>query len=454
MRLALIPFSFLVTLRPAGAQATPAAKAFLAPALSKADVKALAQEIESLFGERSTRGRLRHLEDALRPVYTALAGGQGGLRHAAARYVLHRYFQQRHGWSVPGLDPEGGAWNASSPAAILEGRVPGSLRQVFEDRLEKGMDLHELAVLVATFEHLVRIETAARLETAFKALEIPHWASVTEPNLQDVLEMSMLINYYHGQTEMDPESLRDLASNAQRLVFGWEGTQLFLSDSSRSLAYLERDQTNPFVSRHLGFDEVLHIVEESGNGYGMFQDQECQHYKNLLLTHEDRGTGRVPLARFHGLGRAGMVQFTERQEYLRELGILDESEPGNPMVRIVNWVLSPSNCLGSSAFYNYCCVNECNSIMAHLERELGAPRVGPEQLADIVARHSSSTVAAPRNLSATMLDRLHEIAGVSLRAPIRSSLERDAREGESPVRTGRIAAQVASVESGCLGMQP
>lgn len=414
MHLALVPLFFLFALRSVNAQATLNANAFLAPTLSEgmsaADARALAQEIESLLGQQSTQGKLRQLEDALHPNYVSLAGGQRGLKNAAARYSLHRYFQQRHGWSVPGLDPEGGAWTSSSPAAILEGRAPAHLQRVFEDRLKEGMDLHELAVLAATFEHLVRVETSARLEKAFRAMEIPLWALLTDPYFTDVLEMYMLINYFGDQIGENASMLRTVAGRANELISGWSDTQLFLHDSSMSLAYVERGQRNPFVRWQYGFDDVLHVVEEVNSVYGMFQDKECQHLKSILLPHEDRGTGRVPLGRFHGLARAGLVQFKERKEYLRDLGVLDESDPGKPMVRIANWLLSPSNCLGSSAFYSYCCVNECNSIMAHLEHNVGAPRAGPEQLADVVARHSSSTVAAPRNISAVMLGRLHEIA--------------------------------------------
>ena len=368
--------------------------------LSMMEGRALAEEVERLFGEGSAHGQLGHLEEALRPLYAALAKpGQAGLGNAASRYVLNRYFQQRHGWLVPGLDPLGGSWNASSPAVILEGRAPTYLQQIFEEHLEAGkMDLHAIAVFAATFEHLVRIETASRLENAYELLELPPEAALDEARLDGLLEMNMLVNLFADAHHGSPRVLHAIAANPEKAIPAWRDTQLFLHDVRRSVAFADRERTNPFLPRQYAFGEVLHTVEEYHNVFGHFQDKECQHLRNLLLPFEEHGTGRVKLSVFHGLARAGHAEFSERPEYLRHLGTLDESEPGRPKVIIANWLLSPGNCLGGSKYYNFCCVNECNKLMGQLEREIAAPRAPPQQVVSVVARLSSST-SLPRETS-------------------------------------------------------
>merc|ERR1719188_1880807 len=97
----------------------------------------------------------------------------GKLGHAAASYVLHRLFVQRHAWSVLGLDPAGesiAVWNASAATRILENRVPEHVLSVFEERLGgRGLGLEELAVLAATLEHLVHQESIERLRVSYRA---------------------------------------------------------------------------------------------------------------------------------------------------------------------------------------------------------------------------------------------------------------------------------------------
>jgi len=98
------------------------------------------------------------------------------------------------------------------------------------------------------------------------------------------------------------------------------------------------------------------------------------------------------------------------QEYLRELGSLDESGLGQPSVLIANYINSPTNCLADSKYYSVCCVNECEALLSPIEQAIAAPKALPEHIAQVVAKLPSATVEAPRELSATLLRRLDEIA--------------------------------------------
>ena len=75
----------------------------------------------------------------------------GTMEAAPVRYLLHRYFVQKHGWYVKGLEPAGQSWNSSSPSSILKSRVPAFVQSLFEQRLHgEGMGPHEVVVFAAT----------------------------------------------------------------------------------------------------------------------------------------------------------------------------------------------------------------------------------------------------------------------------------------------------------------
>merc|ERR1719352_2104482 len=95
------------------------------------------------------------------------------LGHSTARYMLHRFFVDQHGWFIDGLFTEGAALNASSPSHMLKNRVPMFVEGLFEKRLGgRGFGIHEMAVLVAVVENSVHQEAQTALKTTFKALGI------------------------------------------------------------------------------------------------------------------------------------------------------------------------------------------------------------------------------------------------------------------------------------------
>merc|ERR1719453_2377357 len=150
----------------------------------------------------------------------------------------------------------------------------------------------------------------------------------------------------------------------------------------------------------------------------------------LLVDFEDGDRGRVRLSEFYRAQLSGLVppafQLAETADTLRRLGALDETDPRRPSVIVQNYLLAPSNCLASSSLYTVCCIDECESLLGHLERHLAAPHAPAEAIAHLVAGLPSDTVEAPRNLSAPLLRRLDEIAA--------------AHGGEVPLH-GRLFAQ-------------
>merc|ERR1719440_2099244 len=144
-------------------------------ALSADAERMLLAELEQALGKHhrhATEKRLSRLEQMLRPMFAAMSKNSNGkLGSAAAGYVLHRVFVQRHGWFIRALEPTGNAlaaWNSSKPISILEERVPIHVQNLFEKRLgEHGLGLKELAILASSLEHLVHVEALERLKVSY-----------------------------------------------------------------------------------------------------------------------------------------------------------------------------------------------------------------------------------------------------------------------------------------------
>merc|ERR1719329_900433 len=104
------------------------------------------------------------------------------------------------------------------------------------------------------------------------------------------------------------------------------------------------------------------------------------------------------------------MHFVETPAYLRQLGALDESQPGEPRVIVPNFIVSPNNCLVDTGSYSVCCLNECEGVMAKFENALGMPEATPDQIVSALSDISTSTASSPRVLSQAMKVRLELVA--------------------------------------------
>lgn len=98
------------------------------------------------------------------------------------------------------------------------------------------------------------------------------------------------------------------------------------------------------------------------------------------------------------------------KEYLRQIGALDETDPNEPRVIVPNYIASPGNCITTLGQYSVCCVNECEPLLASMERDIQSPESEPERIVELVSAMLSGPGQAPKNLSAPLLYRLDEIA--------------------------------------------
>merc|ERR1719388_710222 len=96
--------------------------------------------------------------------------------------------------------------------------------------------------------------------------------------------------------------------------------------------------------------------------------------KQSLVGMDRRGTGRVRLADFYGTALDTDWRFSESEDYLRQLGALDETSKWlGKQVIIPNYLQAVSNCIVSSQHYSVCCANECEGLMGEIEAAIREP---------------------------------------------------------------------------------
>jgi hypothetical protein len=303
--------------------------------------KTLLEEIESNFASVGKQGRLARLEAALKPLFDSLPKNQhGNLGHSPVRYALHRVFVQRHGWYIKGLEPDGDSWNTTSPAGVLKDRVSSYVEELFEERLGgRGFNLHDTAVLAATLEHLIHDDSRGRLTKAYEQKKTSTDTALTRAQADAVLDEYMKLHL------LSEDMAGKVADKDMTQIFpGWGETQQFMREVRSEIERREPGK--------MSFNTMTAIVEEIGERFGHFQDAECGAMKTKLIGMGDGGIGRVPLADFYKTSIDGdTFEFQESEEYLRELGALDDTDPSHPSVIIPNYIQSATNCIVSEALY-------------------------------------------------------------------------------------------------------
>jgi len=349
---------------------------------------------------------------------------QGALEPTAVRYALHRYFVQKHGWYVKGLEPAGQAWNSSSPTSILKSRVPAFIESLFEQRLHgEGMSLHEVAVFAATLSDLVYNEALSDVVDLYDAFKISSTTPAKSSGV-DLVIRAYVLQLLDGTKIRTWKDLSDLERHMREGFPAWEDFKLWVEDVRKTISS-DRAQ-RCFDADEFPFGRVIEEVQELNDRLGAFQDIECRSIKAALADMELRNTGRVLLSDFYREGLKRKFLFVEHIDYLRNLGALDERDPKRPSVIIANYLASPANCLVSTSFHSVCCFDECEGLMGRLERSISAPLASPERVAELVSALPSDSVDAPRNLSASLMSRLRDIA--------------DHHDGSVPLH-GRLFAQ-------------
>lgn len=393
------------------------ASAFLRPQGGERGLVSASVVEQALLTElASLSSKIVTFEEELRPLFSAMPKNEhGSLEPSVTRYALHRYFAQKHGWHVNGLEPAGGTWNSSSPSNIIKDRVPAYIQGLFQERLHgRGLGLHELAAFAAVLTDLIRREYVGNLQRVYSSLSVPTFTSLSSEAFDQITD-SYTTLYFHDLLDTKRNGSLNFAQMLNELeeeFLTWKDVLLWARDLRRTHQFVQRTSLNPFAVDG-SFEDVEAFALQLGSHFGSYQNMECRMLKDRLVDIEYRGTGRVRLSDFYDSGaNDANWHFVESVEYLRALGALDESEPSRPSVIIPNFVGSRTNCVFPSSFYSVCCLDECEHLLSSLERAIESPAAAPARIAEVISALPSDTVDAPRNLSLPQLRRLDEIAAL------------------------------------------
>lgn len=366
---------------------------------SSTEPTALLAELEqALGGEQWAMHELREIEEDLKVTFKALPkNSRGAIAAPSARYALHRFFIQRHGWMVKGLETGGGAWDAESPISAMDAHVPTEIKELFEDRLGNyGMNLHELAVLAATMNNMFERDVDERLRIVYAGMN-----HSTEEFLGILQAHKVMLTYASAYVvgpqleHLKPDYMKTAVADMFR---GFPRTKEVVLMLERIRKQIAPD------NRTYDFALLRKMASEFGHQLGVLENTACQAMQDALvkLEHQD-GSGRVRLGAFY----AAHDSFSESAEYLRSQGVLDESNPEDPKVLIPNYLANPSMCLTPSSYHSICCFDQCESLMDQIESGLEAPVGTPEKIASLVSSLRSPTTT----LSPILLHLLDEVAG-------------------------------------------
>jgi len=381
-------------------------------------------EVRGLSGKGPMDLELPAIEAGLEPMWRSLPKNEfGGLDNAQVKYALHRLFVQRHGWHIDGL---GDISDKSSPAGVLKERVPGFLMELFEEAFGKtGLKLRELAIFAGTLERLIHDENIDRLKHIYTAFDTATDANVSADEADRTMKAFMLSLILRKEMTNRPMVEKGFAFLEQQYP-AWGETQLWLKDMRKQAVSASPDSEAVAAGSGYSIGLMENATELVSMQLGGFLDKECRGMKDALLEVEENDSGRVLLSSFYKKGMEKGLHFVEKPAYLRQLGALDESQPGEPRVIVSNFIVSPNNCLVDTGSYSVCCRNECESVMAHLENTIGASQAAPEKIIAALASMSTTTTSSEKVLPQKVVLRLELLA------------ERNA--GEVPLY-GRLFAQ-------------
>mmetsp|Transcript_47254 Transcript_47254/g.109335 ORF Transcript_47254/g.109335 Transcript_47254/m.109335 type:complete len:672 (+) Transcript_47254:57-2072(+) len=337
-----------------------------------------------------------HLEELRREMasfFAALPKNEDGrLAHPTVRYALHQHFLREHAWYIRSLNPVGEAQAETSPGELLRSQVPEHLLELLERREEnRGLGSREMAALIATLEHLIKGDMGERLKAAYATHGFRANSTVEGEEAVEVLMtfMAHFLSLEHRDGySLTPEQAQHERRQIETRYPGWS---IVVAAARTALAARNSPHT---------FAQVLAAAQEVMKAFEALSAQDCLDMKEDLSNMPEGDSGSVRLTDLRRKAVEDSMLFAESTEYLGTLGALDESEQDSPRVLVPNYVYSPSNCLGTTSFFEMCCPNECEVLLRKLENELKAPDVTSAQVASVLTTVSASLLAELDTLAA------------------------------------------------------
>lgn len=397
-----------------------------------ADLQAAMQEVLGCDVGNRRLGRihemglhqLQKIEEMLKPMWQTMPTNEHDrLDWRSLRYVAHRHFMQQSSLLIRGLEPSLPV-NESfhGVAQILSQQVPDHMDALLGGaHSKKGYSIADGAAFIAALEILIFDSETELLNDIFRIVNVPTNSHVGASQVKRILE-HYIVHWVLRATD-DVDSIVALMADRKLLEESFPDLPVvndFVHGRMRALDF--EQSRNPkhghakvVMDRRYSFEDVHEIVGGITGSFSKFWQSECMVMKQQLLDMDKEGTGRVKLSTFYGTGLEQDWRFGESEEYLRDMGVLDESSKSQgKQVVIANYIQAASNCIVSTSNYLVCCKNECEILMSEIEHEIKAPMASVDDVLRIVGNLSSSSSVddEPPMLSGGLTDQLAIIANL------------------------------------------
>jgi len=356
------------------------------------------------------------IREQLQPVWRTLPkNAEERVEWRFVRYIAHRHFMHRFGVLVRGLEPQiqVNASNAGD-ADILSNEAPGLAAQLEGSRAKHGFSLEDAALMVAALEQLLFDSDSVVMETVYRKKGVAVDSLMTRQALQ-ALMVDYMVYWMLGD---DYEGAEILLGNRKLLdehIPHWQPIVSMVQGSVRAFEFAvhrspRRGAAHTTFEARYSFDDALEVAGSIGKNFAFFWESQCQDIKTSLLSLDTTGSGRVRLPDFYGANKDGEWRFGESEDYLRELGALDESsEWRGKQVIVSNYMQAVSNCIVTRPHYLVCCINECEEMMGYIEEAIAAPVATVEELL-VVAESLTNGDDERAKIDSSLRSQLRRIA--------------------------------------------
>jgi len=357
-------------------------------------------------GADGPRADLGAIEKRLLPIWNSLPkSAVGRIERPMLRYMVHRYFMGTSSLVVRGFERSQPV-NVSLVGSVegLSMQVPAYVEAVLESQHAQvhGFDLDDAVHVVAMLKKLIADSDAMILEQTYRYRGRSTKVPLNRAGLLDVL-----LDYMASWLmQDDAAALQRFRRDPARLHYefpGWDRIISFRDGVVRNFDF-KRFHSAKILEPMYTFSDLKEIVSTITSSFAFYWDDLCIEMRDQLVSMDASHTGRVPLSLFYSKPLSLEWRFAESEDYLRELGALDEtSRFHGKEVIIPNYLSAASNCALASQHYLLCCTDPCDDIFSELEVAIGGPVAPPEQILWLVGNMSTHS----RELEEEAAPKLH-----------------------------------------------
>ncbi|CAK0826827.1 unnamed protein product [Prorocentrum cordatum] len=340
-------------------------------------------------GQGNQQNDLDTIEKKVLPIWNSLPkSANGRIERPLLRYIVYRYFMGTSSLVIRGFEQSSPV--NESAAHILSQQVPAYVEAVLQSQhaQDHGFDLQDAVHVVALLRKLIADSDTQALETIYNLRGEKTNVPLSRYGLHVVLR-DYLVQWLMFE---DSESLKEFQRHPERLNSDfpqWHRIMMFRDGLVKTFDY-NRHRAGKGFSQYT-FSDVQEIISSIRSSFAYFWDDMCIEMRTMLVNMDTYKTGRVPLKMFYSRPFSREWRFAESEDYLRQLGALDETSLWHSSEVIIPGsadIAAASNCAVVQPHYLVCCADFCDGIFSELEAGVGGPVAPPEQILNLVGNMS------------------------------------------------------------------